>query len=131
MNSRHFVLRVTRYGPLVPARLWFCDSEPGVPENKLDRGRLSLYPRADIGGVEVPPELLADRLYSMTDPTPAHPPTHWRFAKPISAEEYRWRLDSLRWAEQHRPDDPGLRPRRKLAAADLPLPDFDRENALL
>ena len=131
MNARHFVMRVARYGPLVPARLWFCDSEPGVPENKLDRGRLSLYPRADIGGVEVDPEQLADRLYSMTDPTPAHPPSHWRFAKAISEAEYRWRLDSLRWLEQTRPDDPQLKPRRRLAASDLPLPDFDRENALL
>jgi hypothetical protein len=131
MNARHFVLRVRRYGPLVPARIWWCDSEPDVPENKLDRGRLSLYPRADIAGVEVPPEQMADRLYSMTDPTPAHPPTHWRYAKPIGAEEYRWRLDSLRWAEANRPDDPVLKPRQRVAAADVAVPDFERENALL
>jgi hypothetical protein len=131
LNARHFVMRVTRYGPLVPARLWWCDHDPADPANKLDRGRLSLYPRADIAGVEVEPEHLADRLYSMTDPTPAHPPSHWRYAKPISEAEYRFRFDSLRWIEQTRPDDPLLKPRRRLAAADLPLPDFDRENALL
>jgi hypothetical protein len=131
MRARHFVLRAVRHGPLLPARLWWCDHDPADPENKLDRGRLSLYPRADVAGVEVPPEQLADRLFSMTDPRPAHPPTHWRFAKAISEAEYRWRLDSLRWAEQHRPDDPVLQPRKKLAAADLPLPDFERENALL
>jgi hypothetical protein len=131
MIAHHFVLRVTRFGPLVCARLWWCDSEPGVPENKLDRGRLSLYPRADIAGLEVPPEQLADRLFSMTDPRPAHPPTHWRYAKPCTEQEYRWRLDSLRWAEQHQPDHPVLRPRKRIAAADLPVPDFDRENALL
>lgn len=131
MNARHFVLRVTRYGPLMPARLWWCDHEPGVPENRLDRGRLSLYPRADIAGVEVPPEELADRLFSMSDPRPAHPPSQWRYAKPISLEEYRWRFDSMRWTEQHRPDDPVLKPRRRLAAADLPPPDFSRERELL
>ena len=131
MRARYFVLRVVRGGPLVPARLWFCDSEPGVPENKLDRGRLSLYPRADIAGTEVPPEHLADRLFSLTDPRPAHPPTHWRYAKPITEPEYRWRFDSMRWAEQNQPDAPVLQPRRKLAAADLPVPDFEREEALL
>jgi hypothetical protein len=131
MNARYFVMRVVRGGPLVPARLWFCDSEPGVPENKLDRGRLSLYPRADIGGVEVEPEQLADRLFSLTDPRPAHPPTHWRYAASCSEAEYRWRLDSMRWAEQHQHDHPVLQPRKRLAAADLPVPDFEREEALL
>lgn len=132
MKARHFLMRVTRYGPLVPARLHWCDHGPDdPPENKLDRGRLSLYPRADIGGIEVDPERLADRLYSMTDPRPAQPPTHWRYAAPCSEAEYRWRLDSMRWAEQHQPDHPVLQPKKKLAAADLPVPDFSREEALL
>ena len=52
----HFMMRARRNGPLVPARLWLCDFEPGSPENKLDRGRLSPYPRADLAGIEVPPE---------------------------------------------------------------------------
>jgi hypothetical protein len=131
MSPRHYILRLVRGGPLLPARIWFCDHDPADPDNKLDRGRLSLYPRADIAGVEVEPEQLADRLYSMTDPTPAHPPTHWRYAAPCSEAEYRWRLDSLRWAEQHRPDHPVLQPRRRLAAADVEVPDFSREEALL
>jgi hypothetical protein len=111
--------------------LWWCDSEPGVPDNKLDRGRLSLYPRADIAGVEVEPELLGDRLCSLTDPRPANPITHWRYAKPISAEEYRWRFDALRRLEERNPDDPRLKTRRRLAAADVEAPDFSREEALL
>jgi hypothetical protein len=124
-------MRVARHGPLVPARLWWCDHDPADPANKLDRGRLSLYPRADIGGLEVPPEQLADRLFSMTDPTPAHPPTHWRYAAPISAEEYRYRFDALRRVEELRPDDPLLKTRRRLAAADVEVPDFSREEELL
>jgi len=131
MRARHFLLRVTRYGPLVPARLWWCDSEPGVPDNKLDRGRLSLYPRADIAGIEVEPDLLGDRLCSLTDPRPANPITHWRYAKPISAEEYRWRFDALRRVEALRPDDPLLQTRRRLAAADVEVPDFSREEEAL
>lgn len=132
MQARHFLLRVTRYGPLVPGRLWWCDHGPDdPPDNRLDRGRLSLYPRADIGGVEVEPEQLADRLFSLTDPRPAHPPSQWRYAKPISAEEYRYRFDALRRVEELRPDDPLLRARRRLAAADVEVPDFSREEALL
>jgi len=132
MIAWHFVLRVARFGPLVPGRLYWCDHGPDdPPENKLDRGRLSLYPRADIAGLEVDPERLADRLYSLTDPRPAQPPSHWRFAKAISAEEYQWRLASLRWAEQHRPDDPVLRPRQRVTAADVPVPDFTREQETL
>jgi hypothetical protein len=132
MRARYFLLRAVRHGPLLPARLYWCDHGPDdPPENRLDRGRLSLYPRADIGGVEVEPEQLADRLFSMTDPRPAHPPSHWRFAKAISAEEYRWLLDTLRRTEECRPDDPLLRPGRRLAAADVDLPDFSREEATL
>jgi hypothetical protein len=132
VRPRHFLLRVARYGPLVPARLWWCDQGPDdPPENKLDRGRLSLYPRADIAGVEVEPELLGDRLCSLTDPRPANPITHWRYAKPIGAEEYRRRFDALRRVEALRPDDPLLQTRRRLAAADVEVPDFSREEALL
>jgi hypothetical protein len=130
MIAWYFVMRVTRFGPLVPCRLWWCDHDPADPENKLDRGRLSLYPRADIAGAEVEPEQMEARLYSLTDPRPAQPPTHWRYAKQISEAEYRWRFASMRWAEQHRPDDPVLRPRQKLAAADVPVPSFARENAI-
>lgn len=132
MKARYFVLRAVRYGPLVPARLWWCDHGPDdPPESRLDRGRLSLYPRADIGGLEVEPEQLADRLYSMTDPTPAHPPTHWRYAKPISQQEYSWRLDSLRWAESNQPNHPVLRPRQRVAPADMDVPNFTKERELL
>jgi len=132
MKARHFLLRVTRYGPLVPVRLHWCDHGPDdPPDNKLDRGRLSLYPRADIAGVEVEPELLGDRLRSLSDPRPANPITHWRYAKPISAEEYRWRFDALRRVEERNPADPLLKTRRRLAAADVEVPDFSREEALL
>jgi hypothetical protein len=132
MRPRYFVLRLTRYGPLLPARLWWCDHGPeDPPDNKLDRGRLNLYPRADIAGSEVPPEELAERLVSMTDPRPAHPPSHWKYARPCGLEEYRLRFDALRRAEKRRPDDPVLRTRRPLAADDLEVPNFNRERELL
>jgi len=149
MKARHFLLRVTRYGPLVPARLWWCNSEPGVPENRLDRGRLSLYPVVDIAGQEADPEILLDRLgfrrrgdsgslpYEVLAAL-AHPAElaprplgHWAYTKPISEAEYRWRFDALRRLEERNPDDPRLKTRRRLAAADVEVPDFSREEALL
>lgn len=57
MTPGYWLVRVGRNTPWVPARLWFDDAEPGVPENKLDRSR-SHYPRAMIGLDEVPPEEL-------------------------------------------------------------------------
>jgi hypothetical protein len=124
----YFILRVRRDGPLLPARLWWCDTEPGVPDNKLDRGRFSIYPRAAIGGDEVDPELIFDRTMSHRDLRPGYPPRHWKYAQPISEERYRSEFDRLRWAERNRPAHPVLQPRRKVDPAQLPLPDFTREN---
>lgn len=146
---RFFMLRARRGGALVPGRLWWCDFEPGSPANHLDRGRLSLYPRADIGGLEVPPEQLLDRLgiwrrrgdgvmlphevlAALADPaqqTP-RPVTHWAYARPISEAEYRRELDLLRWREEHDRTHPSLAPRRAVAPSELPLPSFDRESSL-
>lgn len=127
----HFMLRVRRDGPLVPARIWLCDHDPADPENRLDRGRLSIYPRAEIAGREVEPERLFDRLMSSTNWQPAHAATHWRFAQPISAGEYRYRLAHLDWLRKHHPNDPRAHSNRELKPADLPLPSFEREQALV
>jgi hypothetical protein len=117
------MLRVTRLGPLVPARLQWLDHEPGAPDNKLDRGRLSVFPCVDIAGAEVPPEEITERLY--------RGPGHWKFCEPVSEAEYRYQLSHLEWAKAHRPEDPTLRPRRAVDPAQVPLPNFDRENSLL
>jgi hypothetical protein len=116
MTPRYFVLRLVRDGPLLPARLLWLDHEPGVPDNKLDRGRASLYPAADIGGEEVPPEDVTDRFH--------WPATHWKFAKPISESEYRARFDQMRRAEAHQLPDPVLRPRRRVDPRQVDLPEF-------
>jgi hypothetical protein len=121
MPPRHFVLRVTRYGPLVPARLQWIDYEPGEPDNHRDRWP-SVIPFVDIAGEVVPPEELTERFMA--------PVGHWKFAQPISEAEYQHRFAMLRWAEEHRPSDPTLRPRRRVDPTHLPLPDFTKENAL-
>lgn len=145
----HFLMRARRDGPLVPARLWLCDFEPGEPDNKLDRGRLCPYPRADVAGIEVPPEQVLDRLgvwrrrgdwtmlphevvAALADPgqqTP-RPVGHWAYAAPISAEAYARRVRELQVASARQPLHPGLRPRERVEPKQLAVPNFDRENAL-
>lgn len=118
-----FMLRLLRHGPLTPGRYWLDDAEPGVPDNKLDRGRLSIYPRAEVAGREFDPERIVERDWAPLD--------HWKSLLPISAGEYRYRVTHLAWTRRHRPADPVGRPDQRVAAAELPLPDFDREQALV
>lgn len=139
------MIRARRDGPLVPAKLWLDDCEPGT-DNRLDRGRLSPYPRAEIGGREIDPQRLLDRLgvwrrtgdmpllphevvAALADPTRCTPRPigHWAYAQPISAGEYSYRLAHLEWTRRHRPADPVGRPHEALRPAELPLPNFDRE----
>lgn len=128
--ARYFLMRERRDGPLVPARLQWLDHEPGEPLNKLDRGYSSVFPQVDIAGIYVEPERLLERLYSSDKFREAIAPTHWKYAAPTSEADYRLRLDRLRWAERHRPDDPTLRPRRAVSSEQIALPNFDRENSI-
>jgi hypothetical protein len=113
------MLRVRRDGPLVPARLRWLDHAPDdPPENRLDRGRLSIVTVAEIAGAGVPPEEVTDRRY--------RGPGHWKYAEPITESEYRYQLARLDHAQRIMPR---FNPRRRLKPADLPLPNFDRENA--
>jgi hypothetical protein len=124
-DAAYFMLRATRRGPLVPARIWLCDHDPADETNKLDRGRLSVYPRADIAGEEVDPErFIEERLCSATDWSPAQSPSHWRYAQPIDEAEYRFQIAHRAWAAQHRPEHPTVRPRQVVDAAQMPLPVF-------
>ena len=117
----YFLMRLVRNGPLVPARLMYLDHGPDdPPDNKLDRWP-PIYPFADIAGDVRPPEDLMERFHVA--------PSHWKYAQPITEAEYRRAFDRMRWAERHRPTDPTLRPRRAVDPAQVPLPNFNRENA--
>jgi len=118
----YYLLRMTRYGPLMPARLQWLDHEPGVPDNLRHDRWPALLVCADIGGEVVPPETLTDRFH--------WPAGHWKYAQPVTAAQYRHAFDRLRWAERNAPSDPTLRPRRRVAPTQIPLPSFDRENAI-
>lgn len=118
----YFMLRVRRDGPLTPGRWWLCDHDPADPKNRLDRGRLSIYPRATVGGREWDPDLIAERAWA--------PINHWKSLLAITPQEYQYRLAHLEWTRRHRPADPVGRPNAALKPADLPLPNFDREKEL-
>ncbi len=125
-DAAHFLLRVTRLGPLVPARIRLLDHAPqDPPENTLDRGRLSWVLCADVAGDEIDPERMLDRLVSQDDWRPAISPGHWRYPQPISEPEYRFRVARRDWADRHQPTDPTLRPRQKIDPAQMPLPVFE------
>lgn len=123
----HFLLRAVRFGPLVPARLWLCDHDPADPDNKLDRGRLSVFPRAEIDGREIDPDLLqSDRLISPTDWRPAYRVGHWKYARPIDRAEYEFQMAHRGWRRRARPDDVTLDARIKVKPGQLPIPIFEK-----
>jgi hypothetical protein len=116
---QHFVLRLVRGGPLVPARLRWLDHEPNEPDNPRDRWP-ALLPVVDIAGEIVPPEELTERFHWKRG--------HWKYAQPVTEAEYRHRLATMRWAERNRPEDPRVKARRRIDRQQMPLPNFDREN---
>lgn len=123
MIPAFFMIRVRRDGPLTPGRYWLCDHDPADPENKLDRGRLSIYPRAEVGGREWDPDRIDERSWA--------PLEHWKSLIPISRGEFEYRLAHLQWTRRHRPADPVGYPNKPVRPGDLLLPNFDRENALV
>lgn len=118
---RHFLCRVVRFGPLVPARLRYINHEPGEPGNLREGSRWPVFILcADVAGTEVEPEWLEERLWA--------PAGHWKHCSPITETEYRYQLARLRWAESASPSDPTLRPRRKVDPASVALPSFEKES---
>lgn len=117
---RYFILRLHRYGPLVPARLTVIDTEPGEPDNKRDRWPTTIL-CCDIAGEVRPPEEITDRFY--------WPKSHWKHAEPVSEAVYRQHFDRMRQAEHADPSNPVLSPRKRVDPAAVALPDFTQENA--
>lgn len=118
-QPQHYLLRLVRGGPLVPARIQWLAHEPGVPSNPRDRWP-ALLEQVDIAGEIRPPEELHERLH--------WPAGHWKSTQIISKEEYEYRLNMLRWAETNLAEDPILRPHRQIKISEYRLPSFEREN---
>lgn len=118
--ARYYVMRLTRFGPLLPARLHEIAHEPGEPSNPRDRWP-PFVTEADVGGERLPPEEILDRRHWQ--------PPHWKALQEISKAEYDALFARLRWAESSDPRNPMLHPRERVRAADMALPSFERENA--
>lgn len=87
------LLRAVKRGPFVPARIYWTLSEPGVPENVLDRGGKPFL-AAEIAGRTVDPLDLWQRVWEME----------------IDEAEYNFRMAEMEWMKKHHPTDPLANP---------------------
>jgi hypothetical protein len=93
-----WLVKHRRHTAEVPARIWWCPHEPGNPDNILEVPILA----AEIAGEAV-------------DPT-----TVWTMRKrPITPEEYRFRVAEGAWLKLAQPDDPKANPRQPVDLATM------------
>jgi hypothetical protein len=93
----YWLVRYHLRAPAVPAAIWWCEHEPGNPENIMDRG----YWAASIAG----------------EPTSPHEVIACKDRRVISEREYRFYVADRIWAREYAPGDAAaLHPRRQ---ADL------------
>lgn len=85
----------------VAARIWWCDHEPGEPENKLDQPFLD----AELNGVRVPPS----RVWEMR-------------GRVITEAEYRFLIADRKWAAEYSPNDPAAQPDQPVDWLQAKLP---------
>lgn len=102
----HWMIRCCRLCPEVAARIWFCDHEPGFPENKVDQP----YLQGQIG-LE-----LVDPIEIWTSPKREIIPA-------LFDREIEWH----RWAAKNRPSHPEHNFRKAVAKAAMPPPRFARK----
>lgn len=101
----YFLIRLVRHGPMIAARIYWCDHEPGNPENKLDRWPIPFL-AGEVAGEDVDPL----GIWLARDRTP------------IDSAEYRFRDADRRWVEEFAPHEPLAKPLRKADLMQAPLP---------
>jgi hypothetical protein len=89
----------------VAARIFWCDHEPGEPENKLERPFLD----AEINAERVPPSWVWERR-----------------GRAITEADYRYLIALGKWAREHAPHEPAANPREAVDWLTAPIPSFDR-----
>jgi hypothetical protein len=95
------MVRLTRYGPEIPASITRIDHEPGDPDNKLDTGPIFV---ANIGLKEVDPL----RVWWMAR------------RRRISEAEHRYQMARLAWMRDYDPFRPEMVPTEPVDLASLP-----------
>lgn len=93
----YFRLKLVKHGPWVPARIYWCDHEPGQPDNKLDSRR---YLAASIGDWE------AD-IFEV-----------WERGTRTDEAEYLWHMEKRVWAKGSR--QPEANPHHPVDLSNLP-----------
>ena len=107
MRAGHYLICLGKGRPWVAARITGpLDHEPGDPDNQLDRSPLCL-------------PLVADILGEECDPLDVW--CAWRREETTEAE-YAFRCADATYARQYAPQEPQVRPQRKVDMLQSPLP---------
>jgi hypothetical protein len=110
----HWKLRIVRHGALVPARIFWCDHEPGNEENRLDRWPVP-FSAGEVAGEWVDPRWIWLRVIGGNA-------VQWKRAEPIEASEYRYLMADMSWARLYAPDEPIANPRRRVDLDQIAIP---------
>jgi hypothetical protein len=98
----HWMVRLVRDGPEVPAKIERIDHEPGNPANKLDTGPV---------------------MFALIAGEPVDPLAIWHSrGRPIDAVEYAYQLADYLWCRDHAPDEPKANPRAPIDPLSGKLP---------
>jgi hypothetical protein len=110
----YWAIKLRKRGPPVPARTFWCDHEPGNPENKLDQPFFA----AEIAGDAVDPlDIFAAPVRDTLRPRGGL----------NQAQEYAYQVADIRHARQWRRDDPIANPTHRVRLSRLPIP-FSEES---
>jgi hypothetical protein len=148
MTPGVWMVRCCRHCPEVAARIWLCDHEPGIPENKLDRpfwqGQIGLdltppddvwamvwfceAPREEQARLSKPLNLRVDVAAGRVARSETAPVALWKRerARRISQGEFGRQIAWLKWAERNAPRHPEFSYRTPVTVADAPIPRFGR-----
>lgn len=96
-----WMVKLTKNGAEVPASIFWCDHEPGLPENKVDQPYLD----GEAAGERIPPEDVWHRR-----------------GRSITEDEYRFQLADVLYCKQHLPSDPKANPKEKVNLRQVALP---------
>jgi hypothetical protein len=110
IEAGYFLIRLGRGRPLVPARIYWRDHEPGNEENKLDRWPLPALAGEIIGRYCDPVEVWTGR-----DREPLQPPAGYTVER-----WYQYLVDDASWAKEHAPETPIAKPWRKVDYTAIP-----------
>ena len=112
MVPGYWVIRLRTGAPLIPARTYWCDHEPGDPENVLDRWPIPFIAGEIAGDIADPLNIFGGRDRA---------PLEARGGLTID-QEYAYRVADIRHAKRWRPLEPIANPTRRVMLSRMPIP---------